>query len=62
MQVLVKVLPDDRVRIHTNAHLLQESINVGVQSLLASFLHDDQGVASVLDVVSNVLKLVARER
>ena len=41
VQVLVEVLPDDRIRIHTNAHLLQESINVRVQSALASFLHDD---------------------
>ena len=62
MQILVEVLPNDRVVVDADAYLLEESIDVRVQSRLTSLLHDDERIASILNVVPDVLKLMASER
>ena len=62
MQVLVEVLPNDRVRVDADANLLQEGIDVGIQSRFTTFLHHNHGATAILDVVSDVLKLVPSER
>ena len=61
MQVLVEVLANDGVAVDAYAHLLQESINISVYARLPTLLHDNHGIASIFDVVPDVLQLVARE-
>jgi len=61
VQVLVKVLPDDGISVHTNTNLFQEGVDVGVKFAFTSLLHDYHGTASALNVVLDVLKLVASE-
>ena len=61
MEVLVEVLPDDRVAVDADADLLQESVDVSVETRLSTFLHDDESASSVLNVVFDVLKLSTSE-
>ena len=61
VQILVEVLTNDGVGVHTDSNLLEERVDVRIDSRLTTFLHDDEGTAAALNVVANVLKLVARE-
>ena len=61
VQVLVEVLPDNWVTIDTDTDLLQEGINIGVDSAFTSLLHNYERAASALNVVPDVLQLMARE-
>ena len=62
VQVLVEMFSDNWVVINTYTNLFKEGINVSIKSAFASFLHNYQGAAPTLDVVLDVLQLMACER
>ena len=61
MKILLEGLSNDLVSVDEDAHLLKHSVDIGVHSAFASFVHHYHARAALLDILTDLLELLGSE-
>lgn len=59
MQVLEKGFPDYTVTVYTDPQLLQHCIYIGLQFLLSTFTHHENGPSAFIDIAPDIQQLLS---